>query len=339
MTEAADRLNLLLGLRRYAAAEAAAREAIARNPESGSGYTHLARALMARNRGDEAIEAAREGARLAPKDAWAVGTLACALNWFDRPKDALDPAQQAVRLDPTYAWAYAMLANVLCSLGRFEEAQKVAVDGLRHDAEGESLYRWKGWAEYSLGRLDEARATAEAGVRLHPNSHLLLNLLGRVDAARAEKARGRRRLALHRTADAALAAAARLDPAQPSYRANRRDNAVSARTYVFRWVFFAVAVVVAVVPAAVFAGVAQPTSKARYSIFPLVIAAGVALYALFPRPDPATVLAVPLGRLPRPTVEPGDWYAARKELAGFGLTLLLPAIFMVLFTLGGAVRF
>ncbi|MBX9627362.1 MAG: tetratricopeptide repeat protein [Gemmataceae bacterium] len=339
MTDSADRLNLLLGLRRFAAAEATAREAIARNPECGSGYTHLARALLARNRGDEAVEAAREGARLAPQDAWAVGTLACALNWFNRPKDALDPARRAVQLDPTYAWAYAMLANVLANLNHFEEAREAAVDGLRHDAENESLFRWKGWADYNLGRLDEARATAEAGVRLHPNSHLLLNLLGRVDWARAEQARGRRRLSLHRTADVALAAAARLDPAQPSYQSNRRDNAVSARTYVFRWAFFAVAMLVAVIPTAVFAEVAQPTSKARYYIFPLVIAVGVTLYALYPRPDPATVLAVPLGRLPRPPAEPGDGYAARKELAGYAVLLMIPAIFMMLFTLGGAVRF
>ncbi|MBX9583255.1 MAG: tetratricopeptide repeat protein [Gemmataceae bacterium] len=337
MTPDAERLNLLIGLRRYAEAEAVAREAIGRDPHWGGGYTHLARALINRNRAEEAIAAAREGVRLAPKDAWAAGTLACALNWFNRTRDALDPARQAVRLDPTYAWAYAMLANILYGLGRFEEARQAAADGLARDPAVESLYRWKGWAEHALGRYDEARRTAADGARRHPNSHLLLNLLGRVEWSRAEQARGRRRLALHRAADAALSAAARLDPSQPAYRTNRRENATAARRHVVRAVLTAAAVV-NLVPAAVFAVVAQPTGSDRFYLLPLAAAVAGVLIAPFIEASPGTMFALPLGRLPTAPPEPGDRWTAIVELAGYVLLLFAPPVLMAVLVIGNAVR-
>jgi tetratricopeptide (TPR) repeat protein len=337
MTPDAERLNLLIGLRRYAEAEAAAREAIGRDPHWAGGYTHLARALINRDRADEAIAAAREGVRLAPKDAWAAGTLACALNWFNRPREALDPARQAVRLDPTYAWAYAMLANVLYNLGRFEEARQAAADGLARDPTGESLYRWRGWAEHALGRYDEARETAAAGVRLHPHSHLLLNLLGRAEWSRAEACWGGRRLARHRAADAALTAAARLDPTQPAYRANRRDNAAAARRHVARTAL-AAAAALNLVPAAVFAAVAQPVGSDRFYLLPLAAAVAVAVIAPFIEASPGTLFALPLGRLPAAPPEPGDRRAAAVELAGYALLLLLPPVLIAVLVAGNVVR-
>lgn len=338
MTDPAERLNLLIGLRRYADAEAAARDAIARDPHGGGGYTHLARALINRNRADEAVAAAREGARLAPGDAWAVGTLACALNWFGRHDEALDPAREAVRLDPTYAWAYAMLANVLFNLGRFDEARETAREGLRHDPHGESLFRWKGWAEHSLGRYDEARETAAEGVRRHPDSDLLLNLLGRVEWARAEESWGPKRLAFHTAADVALTAAARLAPTQAAYRANRRDNATAARRHVVRTALTAVAVVT-VIPAALFAWLAQSTGSDRFYLLPLLSAVVAVVIAPVIEASPGTMFALPLGRLPSAPLEPGDRRKARVELAGYVLLLGLPYLLMGVLVWGNAVRF
>lgn len=337
MTDPADRLNLLISLRRYAEAEAVARDLIARDPHAGAGYTHLARALVNRHRADEAVAAAREGARRAPHDAWAAGTLACTLNWFDRPHDALDPARQAVRLDPTYPWAYAMLANVLYNLGRFDEARAAAADGLAHDPGNESLLRWKGWAEHGLGRFADAAETAAAGVRLHPNSHLLLNLLGRSEWARAEKTYGRTRLAHHRAADTALAAAARLEPSQPAYRANCRDNAAAARRHVVRTALTAAAVL-NVVPAAVYAAVAEPTGSDRMYLLPLLAAVVGVVIAPVIEASPGTMFMLPMRGLPTAPPEPGDRWVATIEIAGYLLLLLAPAVLMAGLVAGGAVR-
>ena len=227
-----DRLNLLFDLRRYKDAETLARELIAKNPDWGAGYTHLARALINFNQKDEAIAAAREGVRKEPRDAWAVGILACALNWFGDSKAALAPAEEAVRLDHRYSWAHAMLANILFNLERFEDARTQALTGLRHDPLCESLLRWKGWAEYKLGRYDEALATAADAITHYPNSHLLTNLIGSVKWSLAEKTWGPRRVRLHCEADAAIREAVRLDPTQPAYRDNLRGNAVSCRNHV-----------------------------------------------------------------------------------------------------------
>jgi len=227
-----DRLNLLFDLRRYRDAAEVAREAIAKNPEWGAGYTHLARALINLNKKDEAIAAAREGARKEPRDAWAIGTLACALNWFGQSKEALGPALEAVRLDHRYPWVHAMLANILFNLNRFEDARRQAVAGLNHDPLCESLFRWKGWAEHKLDRHDQALATANEGLKHHPNSHLIMNLVGCIRWSLAEKTWGPRRLRGHREADAILREAVRLDPAQQAYRDNLRGNAASCRQHV-----------------------------------------------------------------------------------------------------------
>src|SRR5262245_36047856 len=214
-----ERLNLLLDLRRYADAEKAAREVIAKNPDWGAGYTHLARALIGLNKPNEAIDAAREGVRKAPHDAWAFGTLACALNWFGQCKEALEPSEQAIKLDPRYVWAYAMTANILYTLNRFDAAREKTLEGLRLDPTHESLYRWKGWAEHKRGLHDEALATAQEGLKHHPNSHLLLNLIGCIKWTQAEKLWHGPRLRMHREADVMLRESVRLDPTQPAYRA------------------------------------------------------------------------------------------------------------------------
>lgn len=327
MPDDTERLNLLIGLRRYADAEKAAREAIARNPNWGPGYTHLARALINLNRADEAIEAAREGIRKTPKDAWAVGTLACALNWFNRTKEALGAAEEAVRLDPTYAWSYAMLANIYFNLNRFTDARRAAADGMKYDPESESLFRWKGWAEHSLNRYRDCLATAEAGVMTHPNSHLLLNLLGRVKWSLAERKWVRGRMALHREADTALAEAVRLNPAEQSYRSSWRDNATSARGYILRIVLPLLAVFFCLIPAILFTAVAARFIPDERSIpVPLVFAVLVVVATRLPEMSKAAALTAPLDYFRPPTVplEPGDKRQGRVEWAAYLIFYLSP---------------
>src|SRR5439155_22874626 len=136
----------------------------------------------------------------------------------------------------------------LFNLNRFGDARAQAVQGLRFDPLSESLFRWKGWAEHKMGEQAEALRTAEEGLKHHPNSHLLLNLIGCIKWTDAEKTWGAKRLRRHRDADVFLHESIRLDPTQSAYRDNLRGNAVSCRKHVVGNGLALAAVAVAVVP-------------------------------------------------------------------------------------------
>lgn len=318
-----DRLNLLLDLRRYADAEKAAREAIGRDPQWAPGYAHLARALMGLNK-KEAIDAAREGARKAPHDAWVVGTLACALSWFGQMQEALEAVEETIRLDPHYAWAYAMHANILYNLNRFGEARAKAVQGLRFDPLSEILFRWKGWAEHKMGEQADALRTAQDALKHHPNSHLLLNLVGCVKWTQAEKTWGRERLRLHREADTNLRKSIRIDPTQSAYHDNLRGNAVSCRVHLLSIAVPVTFFAVTVLPLLVFAiGVMRHVNYDKAVETPLGAIALSGLVAAVAVSN-TCALALPLGRFRVPTVPitSRERWLARLELSGYGLLVL-----------------
>jgi tetratricopeptide (TPR) repeat protein len=320
-----ERLNLLLDLRRYADAERAAREAIGRDPQWASAYTHLARALMGLNK-KEAIDAAREGARKAPHDAWAVGTLACALNWFNMSKEALQPAEEALRLDPRYAWAYAMLANILYNLNRFGDARAKALQGLQIDPLSESLFRWKGWAEHKMGEQAEALRTAEEALKHHPNSHLLLNLIGCIKWTQAEKLRGLKRLRAHRDAEAILRESIRLEPTQAAYRDNLRGNAVSCRKHVVGNALTMATITSAVVPVCLILVLSSPADRPR-ATFALFSCGLFALLALLFAASERFALTLPLDRFRVPGVPTTrrERLFVRLALCGYLVLLLAPS--------------
>jgi hypothetical protein len=313
-----DRLNLLLDLKRYADAEKLARGAVARDPEWASGYTHLARALVSQNKKDESIAAAREGVRKAPTDPWAHATLACVLNWFGDAKGALEPAKEAVRLDHRYSWAAAMLANILFNLNRFQESLDAALEGLKHDPLSETLFRWKGWAEHKLGRPADALVTADEGLKHHPNSHLLVNLIGCIGWTESEKLRGLRRLRGHRSADAKIREAVRLDPAQPAYRDNLRGNAVSCRRYVLGLAMPVLCLLLGVIPISLLALTAIGGRHEERAFWVVMATMPVFLVSCVWKPGPRAAVIAPLGRFGVPSVPPtaadrsegqGEWGA------------------------------
>jgi tetratricopeptide (TPR) repeat protein len=326
MSSENDRLNLLLDLRRYADAEKVARDAIGRDPQWASAYTHLARALMGQNK-KEAIDAAREGARKAPHDAWAVGTLACALNWFGLSKEALEPAEQAVKLDPRYAWAYAMLSNILFNLNRFKDAHAKAVEGLRFDPLNESLFRWKGWAEHKMGEQKEALLTAEEGLKHHPNSHLLLNLIGCVKWTQAEKLLlGPKRLRLHRAADELIRESIRLDPTQQAYRDNLRGNTRACRQPLVGVVLTLACVVFVVVPVFVAANVVVRAGDPNKAEMVTALCMMAFIVAMGFANCQGIALVAPLARfgVPAAPVTPAERRAGRAQLAAFAVLAVAP---------------
>jgi hypothetical protein len=321
-----DRLDLLIDLRKYPEAEKEAREAIGRNPEWGPGYTQLARVLITQGRYRESLEPAREGVRKSPKDAWAASILALACIHCNRMKEAVERAERAVENDPTYAWSYAVLANVYYNLGWYKRARQTAIAGLKLDSESESLFRWKAWAEYGLKRLWDARETAEAGLKKHPNGHQLLDVLGCVKWLTAEGKMLRRRLALHREADAILANAMRLSPIEPAYAANRRDNARSARAYVLQIVLPAIGFAFGLVPSYVFAVLLGQTAGQKGAGVPLLFALAFVAATRVTQATTAAALTAPLGRLgvPTPPIEDRVRKRGRREWIVYGLFFLSP---------------
>src|SRR5687768_12272183 len=116
MSDANDRLNLLLSLNRYADAEREAREALGRDPDWANGYTHLARALAGLGRLADAELAARTGVGKDPQDAWAHAVHAWVLNRLGRWADARSAVREALRLWPGYPFACGELAFLLWRL-------------------------------------------------------------------------------------------------------------------------------------------------------------------------------------------------------------------------------
>lgn len=298
----AERVDLLIDLRRYADAARAARDMIARAPDASAGYVSLARALHAQNDPD-AIGAAQEGVRKAPRDAWPLALLACVLDHFGRHADALAPAEEAVRLNPRYAWGWSMLSRVLNNLGRYAESLAKAHEGLRLDPLSADLICRRGWAEYHSGNRAEAARTADEGLTHHPNSPALLNLLGYAKRGLAEATWGRARVRLHREADAHAREAVRLEPGQAVYRDNLRANALSCRLHLCATLVPLLYLVLCFVPVCALAAVfVYPVDSSKAVM--LWIGTGVCLLAfcIFANTDEAA-LALPLARVGAPAVE------------------------------------
>ncbi len=324
-----ERLELLLDLRRFADAERAARDMIARAPDAAGGYVNLARALHAQNK-PEAIEAAHEGVRKAPRDAWPQSLLACVLDHFGRHADALAPAEEAVRINPHYAWGWSMLSRVLHKLGRHAESHAKALEGLRLDPLSADLICRRGWADYYLGNRAEAARTAEEGLKHHPNSHVLLNLLGYAKRALAEATWGRARVRLHRDADVYTRAAVRLDPTEAVYRDNLRANALSCRRAVAMPPLRVVLVLCLLTALGITCFVLQHVNM------DLAICAGWSCFvsfcaAVYCVDSDRLALALPLSpfRIPTVPITSRERWLGRLQLCGYVAALFLPYGFIV----------
>ena len=106
-----DKLYLLLQLGRYAELERTAREFIAGDPESSSGYYFLAQALLCLDRYLEALDVSDRVLALAPNQWYAHTQRSALLQITGQWPQAVEAAETAMRLDHTEPWVHLRLAT------------------------------------------------------------------------------------------------------------------------------------------------------------------------------------------------------------------------------------
>jgi TolB-like protein/Flp pilus assembly protein TadD len=111
----------------YAKARAAAKTALALDPDLAPAHVALGYVLM---NGDFDFAAAeielRRGAALAPADGYTKNGLAVLLSSIGRLDEAIELTRQALVIDPLHSGWYTNLAMYLIPLGRFDEAELAA---------------------------------------------------------------------------------------------------------------------------------------------------------------------------------------------------------------------
>lgn len=131
-------------------------------------YAHLAGALQAEGKIDEAFAAARQALSINPGFAEGHQVLAGLYVRQNQIEAALASYQEAARLDPSYPEPHHGLASLYLKLGRFPEAEQESRTALRlMPVHFPSLYTLA-QALHNQGRLDEALATYRQLDQLRP---------------------------------------------------------------------------------------------------------------------------------------------------------------------------
>ena len=232
-----EKIDLLLALGKFREAETMAAEAVGRDPQWAAGYGGLARAYAGLGDLDKALEAARDGVRYAPNDARPHDILGFVYARRGEYPFALAANGEALRLDPQWAGVYAMRATIHNAMGKPASALAAADAGLRLDPGMWQLLKECAWALYNLDRLDDAMACATDALArdpLQPELHNLVGCLYLESGRRGDFPWAFRDFA---AAEVAFREALRLNPTEPSYQANRRDNSLaSARLATKPWI-------------------------------------------------------------------------------------------------------
>ena len=185
---------------RYADAEAAARNLVARYPHHGFGWKLLGVALKQLGRLDEALEPMRRAAQLLPDDAGAQHNLAVAFLHLQRPAEAEATLRRVLMLQADHAEAQFQLGHLLRAQGRYGEAEAA----FRRTAELRPDYADAhinlGNALQEQGRMSEAEASYRRALEIAPERPETHGNLGNAlrDQGRLEEAGAsfRRALAL-----------------------------------------------------------------------------------------------------------------------------------------------
>ncbi len=190
-----QRVEALLGLRRAAHAEAAARALVGADPGSAGALLLLARALLLQDKYPAAAEAARAAIVLEPDNAVACRVLADALVDLD-PAAAIGAAQRAVEMAPHDPIAHYVLGRALTHGKRGQRREAVAVAERTVElapfwAEAANLL---GLALSGVGRNDEARAAYLRALELDPTHAYAKNNLAALDLDRGRLGRAARSL-------------------------------------------------------------------------------------------------------------------------------------------------
>jgi Flp pilus assembly protein TadD len=157
--------------------------------------TQLARALLDRNRPQEAIRLLRRVARERPDDTIAVAELARILLRSHEPALAATELRRALARHPKSARLMVALAATLHRLGDWNEAVKLAREAAAAEPENAAAHNAWGYILASRGeRLEQAERAIRSALRLEPLEPYIIDSLGWLLRARGRRNQARRAL-------------------------------------------------------------------------------------------------------------------------------------------------
>jgi tetratricopeptide (TPR) repeat protein len=160
--------NLLLGMKRFADAEAAFRAALTSQPGDPELTNHLAVALQEQERHDEAIDLLRDIVSRHPAFLPARNNLAAALVRLRQSTEAVEHARAVLVADPGNAEAANNLGSALVELERWDEAERVLRDAVKRHPEHAQLNYNLGLAYKGQRKWVQAEPVLQKAVSLNP---------------------------------------------------------------------------------------------------------------------------------------------------------------------------
>jgi protein O-GlcNAc transferase len=166
-----DRLEALFSARRYADAEALARQMSHAWPNHGFTWKVLGTALAAQQRFEEALPQLRKALDLLPSDPVTHKNMGAVLMRLGRLPEAEASLRRALELKPDFDEAHHHLGNVLRDLGRLSEAEASYRRALTLKPDYPEAHGNLGATLHALGRLSEAEASYRRALELKPDYH------------------------------------------------------------------------------------------------------------------------------------------------------------------------
>lgn len=165
-----SRIQFLLERKRPEAAEQAAREALAKEPDNWLSLLYLGIALFEQSKPKAAEEVFRRVSALEPDDSTARFWIARCLETRSRLREALGVIDEAITLDPDDADQYGLKAGILNRMNRTKASLEAAEKGLAIDPDNDNCRFYRSIALGKSGRHNEAEAEANALLSDDPDS-------------------------------------------------------------------------------------------------------------------------------------------------------------------------
>jgi tetratricopeptide (TPR) repeat protein len=167
-------LNLgsaLIGLKKYAEAEAVLRKAIDLQPDYAEAYCNLGNALGDQQRHAEAVAAYRKAIDLKPDFAFAYNNLGIALSAMGKHREAEAALQKAIDLDPSYVSPHHNLGNARVRQQKWREAEAAYRKAIDLDPGLDAAHYSLGMALMRQSRFNEAARSLKKASELIPTTH------------------------------------------------------------------------------------------------------------------------------------------------------------------------
>jgi len=330
------RAQVLFEQRRYDLAETELRQAIGLDPENPDAYAYLALCLAERKQWQPATEAAQRAVAIDAGIPFCHYALAAILHDRNMHKEAGLAIDEALRLEPDHASYWSLRAAIYIAQKQFREALTAAETGLELDAEHESCTNLRALALTNLGNKQAAASAIDSTLSknpLNPSSHANMGwtLLHQGDSRRAME---------H------FKEALRLDPNMEWARSGVIE-AMKARSPIYR-IFLAYFLLMGrlrgraqwmiIVGGYLGFQVLRSVRTSNPSLSPFITPVIIA-YFIFAI---GTVVSVPLFNLLLLSSSFGRMVLRRAQqwgAAAFGVSLIPPAAFLILWATKGGVAF